>query len=55
MDPILHSILVEVLLGIGVATRLDAGCRPGDTYCQCCFVLAGKMCFVRRLLCLVLL
>jgi hypothetical protein len=37
-----------VLLCIGVATRLTAGCRPGDTYCRCCFVLAGKVCFVEE-------
>jgi hypothetical protein len=45
VDQILCSILAEVLLCIGVATRLAAGCWRGDTYCRCCFVLAGKMCF----------
>jgi hypothetical protein len=45
MDWILRSIMVEVLLCIGVATRLAAGCRPGDTYYRCCFVLAGEMSF----------
>jgi hypothetical protein len=39
---------VEVLLYIGVAARLVAGCWPGDTYCQCCFVLAGEMCFAEE-------
>jgi hypothetical protein len=45
MDWIVHSILAEVLLCIRVATRLAIGCRPKDTYCQCCFVLTDKMCF----------
>jgi hypothetical protein len=45
MDQILHGILVEVLLYIVVATRLVVGCRPGDTYYRCCFVLTGEMCF----------
>jgi hypothetical protein len=41
-------ILAEVMLCIGVATRLDAGCRPGDTYCRSCFVLAGEMYFAKE-------
>jgi hypothetical protein len=39
---------VEVLLCIGVATRLAAGCRSGGTYCRCCFILAGKMYFAEE-------
>jgi hypothetical protein len=34
---------VEVLLYIEVATALVASYQPGDTYCQCCFVLSGEM------------
>jgi hypothetical protein len=48
MDQILRSILVEVLLCIGVAMRPVAGCRPGDTYCRCCFFLAGEMYFAEE-------
>jgi hypothetical protein len=48
MDRILCSILVEVLLCIRVATRLAAGYRPRDTYCRCCFILTGKMCFAEE-------
>jgi hypothetical protein len=48
MGRILRNILVEVLLYIGVAIRLAAGYRPGDTYCRCCFVLAGEMCFAEE-------
>jgi hypothetical protein len=55
MGRILRSILVEVLLYIGVAIRLAAGYRPGDTYCRCCFVLAGEMCFAEEVDVLVLL
>jgi hypothetical protein len=39
---------VEVLLYIGMAMRLAAGCQSGDTYCRCCFVLAGEMCFAEE-------
>jgi hypothetical protein len=28
--------------------RLAVGCRPGDTYYRCCFVLAGEMCFAEE-------
>jgi hypothetical protein len=40
-----RSILAEVLLYIGVATGLAIGCRPGDTYRRCCFVLADEIYF----------
>jgi hypothetical protein len=46
VDRILHSILEEVVPCIGIATRLAVGCRPGDSYYRCCFLLADKMCFV---------
>jgi hypothetical protein len=28
--------------------RLAAGCRPGNTYCRCCFVFAGEMWFAEE-------
>jgi hypothetical protein len=45
----LHSTLAEVLLCIGMAMALAASCQLEDTWCRCCFVLGGEMCFAKAI------